>query len=174
VTFNNGGQTLDMPTLSSWTDDARFLYYSGQATYRKSIDISEINTQPGHSVTLDFGDGIVVARPSPLGRFNMRAYLEGPVREAAQVYANDQFAGYVWCPPYRIELTPLLKPGKNELRIVVGNTAINELAGESLPDYRLLRDRYGLLFETQDMQNLGPLPSGIIGKVTLVVAAPDF
>ena len=173
VTFNNGGQTLDMPTLSSWADDARFRYYSGQATYRKSIDVSEINTQPGHSVTLDFGEGTVVTKPSPLGRFNMRAYLEGPVREAAQVYANDQFAGSVWCPPYRIELTPFLKPGKNELRIVVGNTAINELAGESQPDYRLLRDRYGLLFEPQDMQNLTPLPSGITGKVTLVVAAPD-
>jgi len=99
---------------------------------------------------------------------NMRAYLESPVREGAQVYVNDQLAGYVWHPPYRIDISHYLKAGKNELRIVVGNTAINELAGETQPDYRLLRDRYGLLFDPQGMQDLKPLPSGILGKITLI------
>jgi alpha-L-rhamnosidase len=172
LTFENGGQTIDMPILNSWTSDRRFRYYSGQVTYRKSIDLSAIDTQPGHLVALDFGEGTPVAMPPTSGRFNMRAYLEGPVREAAQVYANDQFVGNVWCPPFRIDLTPFLKAGKNDLRIVVGNTAINELAGESQPSYRLLRDRYGLLFEPQDMQNLSPLPSGITGRVALIEAGP--
>ena len=53
--------------------------------------------------------------------------------------------------------------GNNNLRIVVGNTAINAMAGQPSPDYRLLWDRYGMLFVPQDMQNLEPVPSGILG-----------
>ena len=51
---------------------------------------------------------------------------------------------------------------------MVANTAINELAGQSLPDYKLLNMRYGNRFQPQDMDNLKPLPSGILGKLTLV------
>jgi hypothetical protein len=97
----------------------------------------------------------------------MRAYMEGPVREAAQVFVNGQSAGYVWHPPYRLDLTQWLRPGANQLRIVVGNSAINALAGRSLPDNRLLNDRYGLRFVPQDMDHLQPLPSGIVGRVVL-------
>ena len=98
----------------------------------------------------------------------MRAYLDSPVRDAAQVYVNQQFAGYVWHPPFRVEISRFLKPGKNDLRIVVANTAINSLAGMAQPDYRLLYARYGVEFIPQDMQNLQPLPSGILGPVTLI------
>jgi hypothetical protein len=91
------------------------------------------------------------------------------VREAAEVYVNGKRAGVVWHPPYSIDLTSFLTPGKNELRIVVGNTAINSLAGRELPDYRFLRDKYGNLFTPQDMDNLQPLPSGILGPLQLVV-----
>ena len=173
VTFNTTGQTFDLPKLSSWTNDPRFRYYSGQVTYRKTIDISPADTRAGHSVALDFGGGTPVEVPSPLPHNNMRAYLESPVREAATVYVNDKLAGYVWHPPFRVDLSTLLKPGKNEIRIAVGNTAINELAGTSLPSYRLLHDRYGMLFEPQDMKNLEPLPSGITGQITLVESSPS-
>jgi hypothetical protein len=168
VTFENLAQATEMTSLASWADDARLRYYSGTATYTKTIEIPERALRPGHSVVLDFGEGLPVAKPDPLPQFNMRAYLESPVREAAQVYINDDLAGYVWHPPYRVELTHDLRPGRNELRIVVGNTAINELAGMSLPNYRLLYDRYGRLFEPQDMQDLVPLPSGITGQITLI------
>jgi hypothetical protein len=57
--------------------------------------------------------------------------------------------------------------GKNELRIVVGNTAINSLAGQTLPDYRLLSDRYGERFVPQGMNNLQPLPSGLLSGLWL-------
>ena len=107
----------------------------------------------GQSVAIDFGEGTPVPLPAMPAEFNMRAYLESPVREAAEVYVNDQLAGYVWHPPFRVDLTPFVKAGKNELRIVVGNTAINELAGPSLPNYRLLYARYGKLFEPQGMHD---------------------
>jgi hypothetical protein len=98
--------------------------------------------------------------------------LEGPIREAAQIYVNEKLAGVVWRPPFRLDVTGYLREGENELRIVVGNTAINSLAGQSLPDYRLLWQRYGKLFTPQDMENLHPLPSGILGPVTLIKSTP--
>jgi hypothetical protein len=99
----------------------------------------------------------------------MRAYLEGPVREAAEVYVNGKRAGVVWHPPYTIDVSSLLQTGKNELRIVVGNTAINSLAGQTLPDYRLLNDRYGERFIPQGMDNPQPLPSGILAGLRLKI-----
>jgi hypothetical protein len=78
----------------------------------------------------------------------------------------------VWHPPFRVDLTPYVKPGKNEIRAVVGNTAINELAGTTLPNYRLLYARYGKEFEPQGMRDLQPLPSGMLGHVTLIESSP--
>ncbi len=166
------GDARDMSTLTSWSDNSRTRYYSGQVTYRKTIEISGTDTKAGRSIAIDFGEGTPVPRPDPSPRPNMRAYLDSPVREAALVYVNDQLAGYVWHPPFRVDIAPFVKPGNNEIRIVVGNTAINELAGTSLPSYRLLYDRYGMEFQAQDMHNLEPLPSGILGKVTLIEDLP--
>jgi len=164
--------SIRMADLVSWTDNPDYRYYSGLATYEKTVDTPGPELQPGHSVFLDFGEGTKIALPDPLPRFNMRAYLESPVREAAQVYINDQFAGFVWHPPFRVEISQFLKPGKNRLRIVVANTAINALAGAALPNYRLLYDRNGVEFVPQDMQDLKPLPSGILGPVTLIENKP--
>ena len=172
LSFAGNQETSEMPDLHSWTDDLRFIYYSGLATYQKTFDLPPAYSAPGASVILDFGPGTTVEKPSPLGDPNMRAYLESPVREAAQVYVNGQFAGAVWKPPYRVDLTQHTKPGQNVIRVIVGNTAINELAGKALPDYRLLRDRYGVRFIPQGMDNLQPLPSGITGPVTLIETLP--
>jgi hypothetical protein len=58
--------------------------------------------------------------------------------------------------------------GTNELKIIVANTAINEMAGRATPDYRLLNLRYGEKFTPQDMDHLEPLPSGILGQLRLI------
>lgn len=168
LTFKALNQTVSMATLHSWSEEARFEYYSGQVVYDKEIALPA-ELLPGNSLVLDFGDGTPVTKPDPLPTFNLRAYLEGPIREAAEVYVNGQRAGVVWHPPYAIDLTSLLHAGKNELKIVVGNTAINSLAGQSLPDYRLLNDRYEKRFEPQDMNNLRPLPSGLVGRLRLKI-----
>lgn len=170
VTFEGLHQKIHMAKLESWTNDDRFKYYSGRAIYEKTIEMPGKDAGPSKSVILDFGEGSVVPKPDPLPTFNMRAYFDGPVREAAEVYVNGLRAGVVWHPPYRIDLSSLMKPGKNELRIVVGNTAINSLAGTDLPDYRLLNDRYGQRFVPQGMENLKPVTSGLVGEVKLRVA----
>jgi hypothetical protein len=168
LTFSGLNQTIHMSTLHSWSEEEPFKYYSGQVTYEKEIKLpAELSS--GTSLVLDFGEGTPVAKPDPLPTFNLRAFLEGPLREAAEVYVNGQRAGVVWHPPYTLELRSLLKAGTNELRIVVGNTAINSLAGGALPDYRLLNERYGERFVPQGMDNLQPLPSGLLGGLWLRV-----
>jgi hypothetical protein len=98
----------------------------------------------------------------------MRAMLESPVREAAQVWVNGKLAGSVWKPPYRVDISGLLKSGDNAIKIVVANTALNEMAGQPLPDYKDLTAKYGERFQAQDMQAVQALPSGLLGTVRLV------
>ncbi len=168
VTFNNAEhRSIDMTVLTAWPQDSGLRYFSGTATYEKDISLKQ-----GVTVMLDLGEGTPVAKPDPLGPHNMRAYLESPIREAAEVFLNGQHVGYIWHPPYRVDLTPFVKAGQNHLKIVVGNTGINALAGRSQPDYRLLYARYGTLFVPQDMDHLEPLPSGILGPVTLLEEKP--
>jgi hypothetical protein len=172
LTFSGVNRTIHMETLHSWSQEEPLQYYSGRVTYEKAFDFPAA-WRAGSTAVLDFGEGTPVPTPDPLPTFNMRAYLEGPVREAAEVYVNGQRAGVVWHPPYAVDVSSLLRAGRNQLRIVVGNTAINSLAGTSLPDYRLLNDRYGQRFLPQGMENLEPLPSGLLGPLRLRVTPGD-
>ncbi len=168
VAFGEAGTATDMDQLLSWSDDPKMQYYSGLATYTRSFDLPAGHQAQKGKLLLDFGPGSVESLPPPESAHNMRAYIAAPVREAAQVYVNGKLAGVVWRPPYRLDVTEFVHSGSNDLRIVVGNSAINSLAGSALPDYRLLRDRYGMEFIPQDMENLHPLPSGLLGPVTLL------
>lgn len=163
VTFTALHRTVEMPTMRSWSDDAATRFYSGVATYEKRVMLPKKD----HQLILDFGPGTPL---TPVDSHNpgMRAWFDGPVREAAVVYINEQRAGSVWHPPYEVDITKLMHPGENTIRIDVANTAINELAGQSLPTYHLLKLRYGNRFQPQDMQNLSPLPSGLSGPIHLV------
>ncbi len=168
VTFPGLGRTVHMDRLHTWADEEETLFYSGDAVYEKNFDISTRILNSSVRVYLDFGTGTVVEWPQN-GHPRMRAWLESPVREAAQVFVNDQPAGSIWKPPYELEISGALRPGDNHLKISVENLAINSLAGRSLPNYRLLNNRYGERFVPQDMENLQPLPSGLLGPLRLVI-----
>jgi hypothetical protein len=98
----------------------------------------------------------------------MRAWLESPVREAAQVFVNGKPAGAVWKAPFEVDISGLVKAGENAIRVVVGNLALNVLAKGPLPDYKELNAKYGEKFQAQDMQNVRALPGGMLGPVKLV------
>ncbi len=166
VDFLQQNRIANYSTLHSWTDDPPTRFYSGQVAYEKTFRIPKSLRDPGTIVHLDFGPGETVTSPVHSGS-ELRALLESPVREAAQVYVNGKLAGSVWHPPYEVDVTRFLQPGENHLRVIVGNLAINEMAGRSLPDYRLLNQRYGERFTPQDMNHLEPLPSGILRHVYL-------
>lgn len=154
-----------MKTLASWTDHPATRYYSGVASYKRNLEMKSV----GGRYFLSLGAGTPV--PFNEKQRGSRAWLESPVREAAEVFVNGQRVGSVWTPPYEIEITPHLKAGANELELRVGNLAINTLAGRAAPDYRLLNLRYGERFQPQDMENLQPLPAGLIGTSPITVLA---
>jgi len=157
--------TFTMHQLHSWTDEESMRFFSGVKRYEKAVSVP---SRFGR-VKLDFGEGTPLS-PEPMAN-GTRAWLDSPVREAAVVYINGQKAGGIWKPPYELDITKLLKPGNNTIRIDVANTAINELAGQPRADYKLLNLRYGVRFQPQDMDNLKPLPSGITAPVRLTFSS---
>ena len=165
VAFGLSGSRA-MSRLHSWSSDESTKYFSGVATYEKEVTVPEWK---GRQVYLNFGEGTpVAAAPEQRTGNGMRAMLESPVREAAVVYVNGKRVGSVWVPPFEIDVSSLLHAGKNTLRIDVANTAINLLAKGPLPDYSALNAKYGERFQPQDMDNLQPPPSGLVGSVRLV------
>lgn len=168
VNFPDAKLDESMPRLASWTENQKTLYYSGVAIYSKSFHLPA-SAQRGDRLILSFGPGAPIDMPpGTTNAQHTRAWFNPPIREAAVVYVNGQRAGSLWHPPYQLDITSLLHPGQNQMELRVANTAINELAGQSLPDYRLLWARYGRRFVPQDMNDLEPIPSGILGKVELL------
>ena len=170
VHFDGNVPDQNLPSLASWTDMPNTLYYSGTATYRKTF--SRAVDEPHNArVVLNFGTGTALPElPGSHDHPGMQARFDPPIREAAVIYVNGKRAGSLWHPPYELDITSLVKPGSNDLEVRVANTAINLLAGQSMPDYRLLWLRYGQRFTPQDMDNLKPLPSGLLGKVELITS----
>ncbi|MEO8593585.1 MAG: glycosyl hydrolase [Candidatus Solibacter sp.] len=169
VKFPDAPQPVAMAALRSWNLDEARKFYSGTATYERSVTVAAVMLRAGQRVFLNFGEGIAV---DPANEYRapsgMRAWLESPVREAAQVWVNGKPAGAVWKAPFEVEVTGLLRSGVNAIRVVVANLALNTLAKGPLPDYKDLIAKYGDKFQPQDMAAVGSLPSGIRGPVKLI------
>jgi hypothetical protein len=166
--FPGQPQARHLDTLRSWTIDAATRYFSGVATYEKDVELTAAQLKSPR-VVLDFGPGTPL-ESTPKVPAGMRAMFDSPVREAAQVYVNGRHAGAVWHPPYAVDVTGLLRPGRNRIEVRVGNLALNALAGHALPDYRLLWARYGQRFVPQDTALVAPQPAGLLGPVKLLGA----
>jgi hypothetical protein len=158
-----GAAMRPMPVLKSWTESAGTRFFSGRATYSRRFEWDG----SGKKLFVDFGEGTPVAAPTGNAP-GMRALLESPVRECALVYVNGKLAGSIWHPPYRVDVSELAHTGSNDLKVVVANLAINEMAGKALPSYKLLNMRFGERFTPQGFEGLQQLPAGLLGKVTLV------
>jgi hypothetical protein len=116
--------TLTLDRLVSWRQLPELKHYAGRATYRTEVDI------PPHWVADDWG-----------------LWLDlGEVFELARVSVNGREAGVAYTPPYRVDLTGMVKPGRNILEIEVPNQLKNHL--EKGDNYRR--------------------PSGLLGPVRLV------
>jgi hypothetical protein len=166
VRFPGAGEPQAMATLRSWTDDPAKRFFSGVVTYSKSIDLMPAQLK-GAAIRLDFGTGTPLAS-TPKVPSGIRAMLDSPIREAAEVYINGQRAGAVWHPPYELDITSHLRSGSNKIEIKVANLSLNALAGQERPDYRLLSARYGQRFVPQDTHLIVPQPSGMLGPVRLL------
>ena len=166
------GDAVDLP--HSWAGDPARRFFSGTATYRLTVEPPAAFRSAEGRVYLDFGEAKPMERePLPGGTLrgnSFAALVAPPIREAATVFVNGRRAGSLWAPPYRVDVTDLLRDGANEIRVDVYNTAINELAeGGRLPDMRPVVERYGLRTRLQDLDGLQPLPSGILSPPRLVL-----
>jgi hypothetical protein len=173
VRFGNDAQTVCMDKLRSWTETENTRYFSGVATYEKRVTVPAQMLDDGLVVRVDFGPSKPVAADAR--RAHVEVWLDAPVREAAVVYVNGKRAGSAWCPPYGVELSGLLKPGENEIRIEVANLAVNymaDFARRPLPNYAALIARYGNRFQPQEMNLIQPVPAGLMGPIRIIATKP--
>jgi hypothetical protein len=121
-------------------------YFSGTATYVGSFDVPEEWVKTPARLVMDLGK----------------------VRDLAEVCINGKSCGIAWMPPYRVDIAPALKAGKNELQIKVTNEWTNRIAGDRLmPEKRILapvQTRPGFGGGNQALPE-----SGLFGPVTILV-----
>ena len=164
VHFFDSALSQPLNKLTSWTELQGKKYYSGEAIYTRGFTIDPNHTSP---LFLDFGTGTPTTDPRPANAPGMRALLDPPVREAAIVFVNGKRVGSLWHPPYRIGISKSVHAGENRIEVHVYNTAINLLAGQPVRNYSALNAKYGKRFDPQDMDNLQPIPSGLLGPIHL-------
>ncbi|HEY4247615.1 MAG TPA: glycosyl hydrolase [Lacunisphaera sp.] len=99
---------LEKPT--SWTTnaDAGVKFFSGTATYRKTVQAS----------------------PEWFGANNELSLDLGRVGDIAEVFVNGRPLGTLWKAPWSVNVTDALKPGENQLEIKVTNEWNNRLTGD--------------------------------------------
>ncbi|HEX2533078.1 MAG TPA: glycosyl hydrolase, partial [Chitinophagaceae bacterium] len=136
--------TARFDRLVSFTEnkDTGIKYFSGTATYTKSIEVPGAALGPGASLWLDLG----------------------AVGHLAEVIVNGRSVGVVWKQPFRVEVTGALKSGSNELAIKVTNLWVNRLIGDKQPGVT-----HKFTYTTFPYYKAGsPLqPSGLLGPVRL-------
>jgi hypothetical protein len=159
-----GPEKIAFDSLQDWTTrpEPGIKYYSGIATYRKTLNLAQV---PKTKTYLDLG----------------------VVHDMARVRLNGNDLGVVWCAPWRIEITAAVKVGDNLLEIELVNRWANRLIGDKQPadaNVRTVACPPGFLggktinagrytFSTHDPYNAkSPLvPSGLLGPVRIIGAS---
>jgi hypothetical protein len=169
LTFPGIDKTVDEPTLTDWTADPTTRNYSGEGIYVRDFNLATAASSP---VYLEVDGGKPMANSTPVAG-HVFAFYDPPIQAAALVTINGQAAGALWHPPYRLDVTKLLKPGTNHIEIHVFNTAINAWASQPPHDYAPLVAKYGDRFQMQDLNLIAPVPSGILGTIKLLGSASE-
>ncbi len=123
----------------------------------------------------------VFSMPAPVA--GQRCYLDlGTVKDIAKVRLNGKDLAVLWCSPWRVEITAAAKPGDNTLEIEVVNLWPNRLIGDNALPVAERRTHTGFNIDIVDTSqpiaalvgwlSKDPLPSGLLGPVTIRTAAP--
>ncbi len=131
--------------LVSWTEnnDSGVKYFSGTATYSKTFQAPLKWFSTGTRLWIDLGD----------------------VKNVAEVSVNGKYLGIVWKPPFRVDVTGIMKPGTNALEIKVTNLWVNRLIGDQQPD---ATEKYTYTTRPFYGADSTLLPSGLLGPVQIV------
>ncbi|MEO5996069.1 MAG: glycosyl hydrolase [Chitinophagaceae bacterium] len=133
--------------LTSWTNNAdiNIKYFSGTATYSKSIIATDSWFKKDSQLWLDLGD----------------------VKNIAEVFINGKSLGIAWKKPFRIDVTNALKAGENTLVVKVTNLWVNRLIGDQQAGIEKKITYTTMPFYRADSPLL---PSGLIGPVRIMAA----
>ena len=137
--------------LISWTESANpgIKYFSGTATYQNSFHL----------------DGKSVRKKMILDL--------GGVRDVAEVFINGKSAGILWKKPYQVDISQLVQPGRNDLKIEIVNLWVNRMTGDMLSDPK---DRFCKTNQSYMKSEVWPggdepfrlQTAGLLGPVTLI------
>jgi hypothetical protein len=140
-------KSIQLAALESWTShgDQGVKYFSGTATYTKTVTALQSWFHSGARLVLDLGT----------------------VHDIAEVSVNGTPLAALWKPPYQVDVTDTLEPGDNHLQIKVTNQWTNRQRGDRLvsADQKVLPTpafTFGPPGRTPP-----PLPSGLLGPVTV-------
>ncbi|MBD0284872.1 MAG: glycoside hydrolase [Flavisolibacter sp.] len=143
-------EKITLEELTSWTAhaDTGIKYFSGAATYTKTLQAEKRWFQPDKRILLDLGK----------------------VGDMAEVTINGKNLDLIWKAPCQVDVTEVLKPGKNQLTIKVTNEWTNRLIGDKLlgPDKKIL-DTYIAPFGGEYQLS----ESGLIGPVKILSVSND-
>jgi len=148
------GDAQSLTRLDSWSSSEipGIRYFSGVATYRRTLDIPAHWLKDNACMVLDMGE----------------------VKELGEVRLNGQAVGVAWKPPYRVEISHALKPGANQLEIDIANLWWNRMVGDQQPGAQKIAATSSLTgaiassFASQFSADTPLLPSGLLGPVSLL------
>ncbi|MDR1493887.1 MAG: hypothetical protein LBT05_14390, partial [Planctomycetaceae bacterium] len=121
--------------------DDRIKYFSGTAIYKTTFELAQKpNDHSADKLYLDLGRVVAMAK----------------------IKVNGKYAGGVWTNPYRVDVTPFVKSGKNEIEVEVVNTWANRIIG----DRKLPAEQRKLHISRGPNGNLHE--SGLLGPVKIV------
>jgi len=137
--------SIKVNELKSWTDnqDAGVKYFSGTASYTKTVKAAADWFKKGNMLCLDLGS----------------------VKNLAEVFVNGKSLGIVWKSPFRVDVTKALKVGENKVEVKVTNLWVNRLIGDQQQG---ITQKY--TYTTMPFyQASSPLsPSGMLGPVQIL------
>jgi hypothetical protein len=102
--------TLELDELKCWTklEPEGAQVFSGTARYATNVQVPRDFVDGGHTLELDLGQ----------------------VAEVAEVSVNGRPTHVTWKPPYRVDVTELLKAGSNRIEVKVTNLWNNRIVGD--------------------------------------------
>ena len=134
--------TYDLARLQDWTAVPQLTRFSGTVAYETVFDVD----QDTSAWLLDLGQ----------------------LHESADVYVDREYAGTVWCEPYRLAIDRTLNRGAHTLRLEVTNLTANrmiELDRKEVPWKKFFF--VDIDYEEFNASKWKPLPSGVLGPVHL-------
>ncbi|HVN56938.1 MAG TPA: glycosyl hydrolase [Bacteroidales bacterium] len=136
-----------LASLSSMTDPG-VKYFSGTASYTRSIDAPAEWFSKGGKLVLDLGE----------------------VKYLAEIILNGKSMGIVWKTPFTMDVSGALVQGRNKLEIKVTDLWVNRLIGDARPGVSKKITYTTMPFYRA---NSPLLPSGLLGPVTIKLVSEN-